>query len=214
MAAGSARQTNRAYFRRAYRSGRHGWATETPSPYAVRCLRRLKRLVPRGRMLDLGCGEGRHAIAGARMRLAVTAVDYEPLALARARRLARRRGVSSIAFRRADALRLPFAPARFDIVLDYGCLHHQTKADWPAYKAGLLRVLRPGGYYLWSVFSRRFFLFRGRRRPWHLAHGAYRRRFTARNLRDLFGREFQVLDLVEQARGPCGAWYCLMRRRA
>jgi SAM-dependent methyltransferase len=147
------------------------------------------------------------------MRFAVTAVDYEPLALARARRLARRRGAPAIDFRRADALRLPFARARFDIVLDYGCLHHQTKADWPAYKANLLRVLRPGGFYLLSVFSRRFFLFRGRRRPWHLAHGAYRRRFTAGDLLDLFGREFQVLDLTQQARGRCGAWYALMRRR-
>ena len=209
----SAHKANRRYFRRAYRAGQHGWAAQKPSPYAVGFLKRLKRLVPGGTLLDLGCGEGRHAIAAARLGLRVTAIDYEPLALKRARRFARMKQVRGIIFRRADIFHLPFREGRFDIILDYGCLHHQRKRDWAAYRAGVLRILKPRGFYVLSVFSPRFPMFGGSRRCWHIAQGAYRRCFTAKDIRGLFGRDFEMLDLTEE-RGERGFWHALMRRRA
>jgi len=209
----SAKQANRRYFRQAYRNGRHGWATKKPSPYAVGFLRRLRRTAVGGRLLDLGCGEGRHAIAAAKLGFKVTAVDYEPLALKRARRFAGQAGARGIDFRKADALRLPFPEAAFDIVLDCGCLHHQKKSDWPQYLAGLLRVLKPGGFFVLSVFSPRFYLFRGRRRPWHIAQGAYRRSFTRKGVGELFGRDFEVLAFVEEKDGRQGFWHVWMKRR-
>ena len=159
-----------------------------------------------------GCGEGRHAIAAAKLGFRVTAVDYEPLALQRARRHARAKRARIIGFRKADVFDLPFPASRFDIVLDYGCLHHQRKSDWPAYKAGILRVLRPGGFYVLSVFSPEFALFRGSRRPWHIAQGAYRRYFTRRDILELFGREFEVLEMVEEKGKHAGFWHALLRR--
>ena len=208
----SAEEANRRYFRQAYRTGRHGWAVQEPSPYAVGFLKRLNRLVPGGRVLDLGCGEGRHAIAAARLGFRVTGIDYEPLALKWARRFAKAKHVKGIAFRKADVFRLPFREAAFDVVLDYGCLHHQRKRDWAAYKAAILRVLKPRGFYVLSVFSPRFPLFRGGGRCWHIAEGAYRRCFTPKEIQGLFGRDFEMLDLREE-RGDHGFWHVLMRRR-
>jgi len=210
----SAKQANRRYFQQAYRIGQHGWATEKPSSYAAGFLRRLKRSIPGAKLLDVGCGEGRHAIAAAKLGFRVTAVDYEPLALRRARRFARQAGARGIVFRRADALSLPFSDAGFDVVLDYGCLHHQKKSDWPRYRAGLLRVLKPWGFFVLSVFSREFPLFHGSRRPWHIAQGAYRRYFTRGDILELFGRDFEVVELLKEKGDRPGFWHALMRRRA
>ena len=198
----NAAKANRSYFKQAYRTGVHGWGNE-PSPHVLRCLAKLKR----GRLLDLGCGEGRHAVAAARFGYQVTAVDSEPLALRRARRAAR--GLA-VRFMRADALRLPFPEGSFDVIVDYGCLHHQKRADWSRYLSGVLRTLAPGGHYILEAFSPRFRLFHGRR-PWHIASGAYRRRFTAVELRSLFSPDFDFLSLQEDT--GRGFWQALLRRK-
>ena len=148
----TAAKANRRYFRDAYRTGVHGWAVDEPSTYAVGFLRQIARLVPGGTLLDVGCGEGRHAFAAAEVGFKVTAIDYEPLALRRARRFARLKKLEQVAFRRADVFRLPFANSSFDVLLDYGCLHHQRKGDWQSYRRAILRVLRPNGFYVLSVF--------------------------------------------------------------
>jgi SAM-dependent methyltransferase len=209
----TARQANRRYFHEAYRTGVHGWSADEPNPCLAAYLKRLSRLAPGGRLLDVGCGEGRHATAAAALGFRVTAVDYEPLALRRARRRARSLGVEGMTFRRADALALPFRGGAFDVVLDSGCLHHQRKSDWPRYLAGVLRALRPGGWYVLSVFNPEFRFFRGRRRRWHISRGAYRRCFTARDIEGLFGRDFEIVERRKEAGEGRGFWNVLMRRR-
>jgi SAM-dependent methyltransferase len=207
----SAREANRRYFHQAYRTGEHGWSVDMPSPCVVEALKRLKNQVSGGTLLDIGCGEGRHSIAAARLGFRVTGVDYEPLALKRARRFAVAKSAAGIRFRKGDVFSLPFRDASFDIVIDCGCLHHQRKRDWAAYRANLLRVLRPGGFHLLSVFSPRFRLFSRSRRQWQIAFGAYRRYFRRRDILDLFSRHFDILDIQEDRAG--GFWNLTMQRR-
>lgn len=209
----SAAEANRQYFRKAYCTGKHGWAVEDPSPYAIKFLTRLKQIVPGGRLLDIGCGEGRHAIVASRLGFKVSAIDFEPSALKRARRFAKDRRIHGIVFHVANVLCLPRPETAFDVVLDYGCLHHQRKVDWPAYKASVLRVLSPNGFFILSVFSPKFPLFRGSQKNWHIAQGAYRRSFTRRDIVELFGREFKILELIEENGGQHGFWHVLFRRR-
>jgi len=209
----SAHEANRRYFREAYRTGEHGWSVDKPSPYAVRFLKQLKRLAPGGKLLDIGCGEGRHSFAAARLGFKITAIDCDPLALKRARRFARIKHIKGVAFRKADVFSLPFPDASFDVLLDYGCLHHQRKSDWQAYKASILRVLKPQGFYVLSVFSPQFRLFRGTRRSWHIAYGAYRRCFTPDQIVRLFGGDFDLITMCEQRGEDGGFWHVLMKRR-
>ena len=209
----SAEKANQRYFREAYRTGKHGWEVEDPSSYAVKFLKQLKHTIPGGRLLDVGCGEGRHAIVAARMGFKVVGIDYEPSALSRARRFAKARGATGIVFRKANALCLPPSDPPFDIVLDYGCLHHQRKSDWLAYKSSILGVMAPRGFYVLSVFSPKFPLFHGSRRPWHIAQGAYRRSFAQRDIIGLFGRDFEVVEIIEENGGQHGFWHALFRHR-
>lgn len=99
---------------------------------------------PRARILDVGTGTGALPIrlAIARSDVRVTAVDLSAPMLARARRAARRAGVS-IRFRRGSARRLPFRTSSFDLVMSNSLLHHLPDPV-PALDE-FARVLRPGG---------------------------------------------------------------------
>lgn len=99
------------------------------------------------------------------------------------------------------------------MLVDYGCLHHQKKADWRRYQAVVSRVLKPGGYFLLSVFSTAFRVYGPQERRWHLGHGAYRRFFTAEDLHGLLDSEFEFVRLEEERDEVRGFWHALLRRR-
>lgn len=105
--------------------------------YEPESLARLDALVPhKGRLLDLGCGDG--AIGCALTADAVYAADIS----FRCALLAGRRGLRAIV---ADALAgVPFAPGSFDTVYCIDIFHHLPGA-WDAALGEIARVLRPGG---------------------------------------------------------------------
>jgi len=94
------------------------------------------------RILDVGCGTG-GVLAHLRARAATVGVDRSVQAL----RHSSRRGVAAVAC--ADMDRLPFARARFDLVLMLDVLEHFE--DDEAVVAGVRPLLRPGGALLVSV---------------------------------------------------------------
>lgn len=76
----------------------------------------LRDVPPRGRALDLACGEGRNAMWLAKLGWAVTAVDYSTVAIERARRLAAEQQVD-VEWIEADVIRFAPAPAAFQLVI-------------------------------------------------------------------------------------------------
>ena len=72
--------------------------------------------LPPGRALDLGAGEGRNAIWLARHSWQVTAVDFSPVAVDRARKLAMAEGVE-VTWIVADVAEYRPEPGAFDAVL-------------------------------------------------------------------------------------------------
>lgn len=108
--------------------------------------------VPRGRVLDLGCGTGTHAIALAVRGFDVVAVDFAPGMLLRAAEK-RHRG-THLDFRQHDLTRpLPFDAGCFDAVL---CSYALQVIDDPVALLGeIRRVLRPDGVALVEAPARR-----------------------------------------------------------
>jgi ubiquinone/menaquinone biosynthesis C-methylase UbiE len=89
-----------------------------------------------GRLLDIGCGGGAHAVAFAERGWTVTGVDLSRAQL----ELARARGVDVV---EADATALPFEDASFDAAAS--TFTHTDVDDFPAVLHEAARVLRPGG---------------------------------------------------------------------
>jgi ubiquinone/menaquinone biosynthesis C-methylase UbiE len=94
------------------------------------------------RVLDVAAGNGNVSLAAARRWCEVTATDYVPTLLARAHARAEANGLA-MAFQEADAERLPFDDARFDIVVSTFGVMFTPDQDKAA--AELARVCRPGG---------------------------------------------------------------------
>lgn len=101
----------------------------------------LEFVQPRGdeRAVDVGTGAGALALALAPHVAEVVGVDVEPELLARARE----RAPANATFEVADAARLPFTDASFDLAGTQKTLHHVHRPELAL--AELARVTRPGG---------------------------------------------------------------------
>jgi SAM-dependent methyltransferase len=113
-------------------------------------------LRPGDRLLDLGCGAGRHAFESLRRGAQVTAFDYDEAELkdvaAMASAMAEAGDLPAearSATTRGDATKLPFPDASFDRIIAAEVLEH-VDDDMGAIRE-LVRVLRPGGTIAASV---------------------------------------------------------------
>jgi SAM-dependent methyltransferase len=94
------------------------------------------------KVLDVAAGNGNASLAAARRWCDVTATDYVPALLERARQRAAADHLS-IAFREADAEALPFDDGCFDVVVStFGVMFTPNQE---AAASELARVCRPGG---------------------------------------------------------------------
>jgi SAM-dependent methyltransferase len=209
------RQAN--YFRVAYQRGEHGWPVEGSEPFITAKLRQLRPRLPGGLVLDLGCGEGRHTYEAAEQGYRALGIDAEPLAIRRARALASKhpRARGRARFQVGEIFSLLFRPATFDLLIDYGCLHHVTRRDTRRYIDRVLSVLKPGGYFLLSCFSTKFKHHPGERRTrdWVVHRGHYDRFFRRRDFGELFGGWGDVLEIQEERNGLLGFYHVAMRRK-
>ena len=130
--------------------------------------RRFARVVPNRnlRMLDVGCGTGRsHGIYAERCSSYV-GIDLSLQAV----RVASKRIPHAVL--QADALALPFAEHRFDVVAFSSVLHHIDRRRVALAEAS--RVLHPGGWVFAfdpNLLHPAMMLFRHPRSPWYSPAG-------------------------------------------
>jgi ubiquinone/menaquinone biosynthesis C-methylase UbiE len=183
-------------------AGRPPWDIGRPQPAFVAL---AEAGAIRGRVLDVGCGTGEHALLAAELGLEATGVDVAAAAIDAARAKAAERGLA-VRFVVGNALELPALGERYDTVLDSGLFHVLDDDDRPAYVASLASVTRPGGRCHLLCFSDRQL---GTLGP---------RRVTQDELRASFALGWQV-EAIEPAtidaisgRGAAQAWLATFTR--
>ncbi len=122
---------------------------EAQGRFAIGLLRECG--IARGRIVDLGCATGQHALRIARAGYEVLGVDLSPALLRKARQRLSRRPDSHVAC--ADLRALPVRPG-FDAAI---CLNHTINYmvgdDLAGAAAEVWRILRPGGVWLVDFFD-------------------------------------------------------------
>ena len=177
-------------------------------------MKEIKKEKPKGQVLDIGCGEGRHTIFFAENGYNAYGFDMELLAIRQAKKFTKVKGIKkSTHFFIGDILSLPFSKNIFDIAIDYGCLHHIKKSDWKTYIENIRMVLREDAFFILSVFSTKFKHYEGekRRRKWLVHNNHYDHFFTKKDIRQLFKKAFNVLKIEEEKSGLHSFYHCLMQ---
>jgi cyclopropane fatty-acyl-phospholipid synthase-like methyltransferase len=140
----------------------------------------------RGRVLDVGCGTGEHALMAAGMGLDSTGVDSAPTAIELAKRKARERNLEA-RFLVWDALDLASLGEEFDTTLDCGLFHVFDDDDRRRYVESLRSAIPSGGRFFMLCFSEK--------QPGDWGP----RRVTEREIRDGFA-EGWTIDAIEPSR--------------
>jgi len=131
-----------------YREGGQPWDLGRPQPA-------LLALEYAGRVLDVGCGTGEHALLAAERGAGALGVDFSSVAIGLARAKAAARGLE-VRFEVLDAFELASLEERFDLAIDSGLYHTWGDvSERRRYAAGVATVLEPGGMIYLMCFSER-----------------------------------------------------------
>lgn len=134
-----------------YAAGQPPWDIGRPQS-AFRELADRGQLV--GRVLDVGCGTGEHALMAAALGLDATGVDASETALRTARQKANERNLDA-RFTTWNALELAELGESFDTVLDCGLFHVFEDHERPRFVDALRASMPAGGTYYMLCFSDR-----------------------------------------------------------
>jgi ubiquinone/menaquinone biosynthesis C-methylase UbiE len=130
------------------------YSREEPEEVVVDFARRLKGKKRGLRVLDLGCGAGRHSVFFAGQGFEVHGADSSRTGLELTLERLETHGLRGHVLK-CDMKRLPYVDSCFDAVMCLHAIYHQNPADIRRTISEITRVLRRGWFLLVNFLSRR-----------------------------------------------------------
>lgn len=139
------------WWERAYTSS-PPWDIEAPQPEIVKLVKNNK--IPKGLVLDIGCGLGDNSIFLAKNGFSVTCMDIAHLAIDKGKVKANKQKIK-VDFRVGDVLKLDqyFDQGYFNAIVDSGLFHTLSDDERPIFAKQVRWVLADGGKYFMLCFS-------------------------------------------------------------
>lgn len=123
--------------------------SKTKVPWIIQKLRRHDLIKPTTQLLDVGCGAGFLSNELAQLGIMITGVDLAEDSLKVAAKFDQTKTVKYLV---ADAFKLPFRDATFDVLTAMDFLEHVEQPGVVIKEFS--RVLRPGGVFIFHTFNR------------------------------------------------------------
>jgi ubiquinone/menaquinone biosynthesis C-methylase UbiE len=130
-----------------------------PSEEVVAFVESNRAMLIGGKVLDIGCGAGRHAIYMARRGIEAYGLDLSPVAIDHARRWAAAENLN-VRFLLGDFHRLPYASGMFAAVVAWESLFFGETTSVRAAIGEVFRVLKRDGSFFLMLKSKEDFRFR------------------------------------------------------
>jgi len=153
------------------------------------------------RILDLGCGSGRHMVYLNKRNFFVVGSDISPTGLARAQKWLEKERISNYCLVEHDMIKLPFPNEHFDAVVGINVIHHNHLKRIKQTLNEIRRVLRKKGLVLVTLSSTKDYKFgigKKLERDTYLSDkGVIHHFFDEKGVRKLFDK-FRIVDIKER----------------
>ncbi len=187
----------------AWKEGR--WKEVSPPLPAVVELAENLKLLRASRVLDLGCGAGRHTVFLANAGFQVTGLDVSETALSELQGRLARGGLTNVTLIKHNMLELPFIDNYFDSVVSTNVLHHGTVSEIKRVLGEVYRVMGRGTTGLVVTLSKKDFRYGSGRQIEPDTYlftegdekGIVHHFFPEEELRSFFG-QFEITTLKEE----------------
>ncbi len=126
--------------------------SKTKVPWILAKMKQKNLQGPTTEVLDVGCGAGFLSNELGSHGFKVTGVDLSEESLSVAKKFDKS---NSVSYQVADAYKLPFSDAQFDVVTAMDFLEHVENPELAIKEFS--RVIKPGGIFIFHTFNRNFF---------------------------------------------------------